>query len=140
MENKVHVPLWVDKNDMALVIENIINSNNVLATRKLINVLKHYVITDTTICTTIVDIALGKDVPAEITVGTTVKIDPNYTGWLSSDEKAILQDNTKDGEIYGIIKEFNGYHGYSNYKVEFKQGKTIDFPSKAITSVKDVVI
>lgn len=140
MENKVPVPLWVDKNDMALVIENIINSNNVLATRKLINVLKHYVITDTTICTTIVDIALGKDILAEIIVGTTVKINPDNTVWLSSDDKAILQDNTKDGEIYGIIKEFNGYHGYSNYKVEFKQGKTIDLPSKAITSVKDVVI
>lgn len=140
MENKVHVPLWVDKNDMALVLETIINNNNVLAKKKLINVLKHYVITDTTICTTIVDIALGKDLPAEITVGTTVKINPDNTGWLPSDDKAILEDNTKDGEIYGIIKEFNGYHGYSNYKVEFKQGKTIDLPQKAITSVKDVVI
>lgn len=140
MENKVHVPLWVDKNDIALVLETIIYSSDVLVKKKLINVLKHHVITDTTICTTIVDIALGKGIPAEITVGTTVKIDPNNTGWLSSDEKAILQDNTKDGEIYGIVKEFNGYHGYSNYKIEFKQGKTIDLAHKAITSVKDVVI
>ncbi len=140
MENKVHVPLWLDKNDMALVIENIINNNNVLAKKKLINVLKHHVIIDTTLCTTIVDIALGKEIPAEITVGTTVKIDPEKTGWLSSDEKNILEDNRKDGEIYGIVKEFNGYHGYSNYKIEFKQGKTIDLAHKAITSVKDVVI
>ena len=137
---RVSIMLNLDKDNMALVIENIINSNNVLAKKKLINVLKHHVIIDTNLCGTIVDIAVGKEIPAEITVGTTVKIDPEKTGWLSTDEKNILQDNTKDGEIYGIIKEFHGYHGYSNYKVEFKQGKTIDLPHKSITSVKDVVI
>lgn len=140
MENKVNIHQTLDVNDMAYIIENIINSNNLLAKKKLITVLKHYVITDTTICSTIVNIALGMEIPAEISVGTTVKINPDKTGWLSSDEKNILQDNTKDGEIYGIVKEFKGYHGYSNYRVEFKDGKTIDLQQKAITSVKDVVI
>lgn len=137
---RVSIMLNLDKDNMALVIENIINSSNVLAKKKLINVLKHHVITDTSICGTIVDISIGKEIPAEITVGTTVKIDPEKTGWLSSDEKNILEDNRKDGEIYGIVKEFKGYHGWSNYKVEFKEGKTIDLPIKSITSVKDVVI
>ena len=137
---RVSIMLNLDKDNMALVIENIINSNNVLAKKKLINVLKHHVIGDNNICATIVDIALGKEIPTEITVGTTVKIDPEKTGWLSSDEKSILQDNTRDGEIYGIIKNFKGYQGWSNYTVEFKEGKTIDLPTKAITSVKDVVI
>ena len=137
---RVSIMLNLDKDNMALVIENIINSNNVLAKKKLIDVLKHYVILDNNICATIVDISIGKEIPAEITVGTTVKIDPEKTGWLSSDEKGILQDNSKNGEIYGIIKYFKGYHGYCNYTIEFKEGKTIDLPTKAITSVKDVVI
>jgi len=140
MENKVNIHQSLDVNDMGYIIENIINSNNLLAKKKLITVLKHYVITDTNISSTIVNIALGMEILAEISVGTTVKVNPDKTGWLSSDEKNILQDNTKDGEIYGIVKEFKGYHGFSNYRVEFKDGKTIDLQQKAITSVKDVVI
>ena len=137
---KATIMLNLDKDNMALVIETIINNNNVLAKKKLIDVLKHTVIRDNALCTTIVDIALGREIPAEIPLGTTVKIDPEKTGWLSSDEKGILQDNSKNGEIYGIIKYFKGYHSYSNYTIEFKEGKTIDLPTKAITSVKDVVI
>jgi len=137
---KATIMLNLDKDNMALVIETIINNNNVLAKKKLIDVLKHTVIRDNALCTTIVDIALGREIPAEIPLGTTVKIDPEKTGWLSSDEKSIIQDNTRDGEIYGIIKEFHGYHGFSNYTIEFKEGKTIDLPTRAITSVKDVVI
>jgi hypothetical protein len=130
----------LNRDSIAILMDSIINSNNNYAKRKLIDVLKHVIISDSTLCNNLVDIAIGKELPVEITVGTTVKIDPDNTGWLSSDDKAILQDNTTESEIYGVVKQFIGYHSYSNYIIAFKGNKEISLPSKAITSVKDVVI
>lgn len=130
----------LNRDSIAILMDSIINSNNNYAKRKLIDVLKHVIISDSTLCNTLVDIAIGKELPVEITVGTTVKIDPDNTGWLSSEDKAILQDNTTESEIYGVVKQFVGYHSYSNYIIAFKGNKEISLPSKTITSVKDVVI
>jgi hypothetical protein len=130
----------LNRDSIAILMDSIINSNNNYAKRKLIDVLKHVIISDSTLCNNLVDIAIGKELPVEITVGTTVKIDPDNTGWLSSEDKAILQDNTTESEIYGVVKQFIGYHSYSNYIIAFKGNNEISLPIKAITSVKDVVI
>ena len=140
VNDKISVMLSLDRDGIALLMDGIINSNNNYAKRKLIDVLKHVIISDSTLCNNLVDIALGKELPVEITVGTTVKIDPDNSGWLSSEDKAILQDNTTESEIYGVVKQFVGYHSYSNYIIAFKGNKEISLPSKAIISVKDVVI
>jgi hypothetical protein len=87
-----------------------------------------------TLCRKILDLAIGNTIPEPLPVGTYVKIDMEKVGWLSANEKTILQDNTTNDVIMGTVLGFKGYHSYTPYIIGFPEGK-VDLPTEAVLSV-----
>lgn len=71
---------------------------------------------------TFIKIIAGMDLPAIIPNGTLVHIDVDTVEYNSTSTKDdILKYNTpEDGKILCSIKNFNGFHRYTAYTIEFK--------------------
>lgn len=87
---------------------------------------------------TFIKIAAGMDLPTIIPNGTLVHIDVDTVEYNSTSTKDdILKYNTpEDGKILCSIKNFNGFHRYTAYTIEFKGPD--DTVSTANLSAKDL--
>ena len=87
---------------------------------------------------TFIKITAGMDLPDIIPNGTLVHIDVDTVEYNSTSTKDdILKYNTpEDGKIVCSIKNFNGFHRYTAYTIEFKGPD--DTVGTANLSVKDL--
>jgi len=88
---------------------------------------------------TFIKIAAGMDLPEVIPNGTLINIDLDvleYNSTLSKDD--ILKNNSvdADGKILCAVTNFNGWHRYTAYQIEFKGPN--DEMAKANLSSKDL--
>jgi len=122
-----------DVDTIKVLIHRILNGNDEITKSKLIEMLSYISYEYENFSKKVVELSIGAYVPDIIPVGTTVKVNPEKTGWLSTDDREVLNANTKDKFAYGTVMSFKGYHSYSNYQVAFKE-KIIDLPMDCLTS------
>ncbi len=126
-----------DKQIFSILLQRLLQDSS-YEKEQLVKMITPIIYESETLCRKILDLAIGNTIPEPLPVGTSVKIDMEKVGWLSANEKTILQDNIINDVIMGTIFEFKGYHSYTPYVVGFPEGK-VDLPTEAVLSVESIL-
>lgn len=127
-----------DLNTVRVLLHKTINGPETPEKSKLIEMLAYYVWDSENFTRKVLDLSLGNMIPEPVPVGTRVQIDVNKTGWISTSDKEILNGSVKDSVAYGVVLEFSGYHGYSNYEIGFTNG-TINLPLECVNNIENIL-
>ena len=112
--------------DLQNAITTMVSGNNTYAKNKLIEMLAYMVYDSDNASKIFMEFYISGTLYEPIAVGTTVSIKFDKVGWLSVEDRTIIEE-----QKIGVVLEFMNYHGYRNYKVAFKE-KVIELPHECL--------